>query len=40
VDFKDLHKKLKINDHIVIDFGAVSLKVVGFEDQEEFLARK
>jgi len=25
---------LKINDHIIIDFGAVSLKVIGFEDQE------
>lgn len=33
VDYKDLAKKIKINDHIIADFGSVCMRVIGFEDQ-------
>jgi hypothetical protein len=35
-----LESKLKVGDHIIVDFGAVCLKVVGFEDEADFLASK
>jgi pyruvate kinase len=37
VDFTNLAKKLKIGDHIVINYGKAYLKVVGFETEDEFL---
>ena len=40
VDFPDLESKLKIGDHIILDFGAVCLKVIGFEDEHQFLVSK
>lgn len=40
VDFKNLANKLKIDDHIIVDFGAVCMRVIGFEDQDDFLANK
>lgn len=39
-DFSELESKLKIGDHIIIDFGAVCLKVIGFEDESDFLASR
>ena len=39
-DFSELESKLKIGDHIIVDFGAVCMKVIGFEDEAEFLASK
>ena len=34
----ELHKKLKVGDHIIADHGKAYLKVVSFEDEDEFLA--
>lgn len=39
-DFSELESKLKVGDHIIVDFGAVCLKVIGFEDEADFLASK
>lgn len=39
-DFSELESKLKVGDHIIVDFGAVCLKVIGFEDESDFLASK
>lgn len=36
----DMASKLKIGDHIIVDFGNICFKVVGFEDESDFLARK
>ena len=40
VDFQDLESKLKIGDHIILDFGAVCMRVVDFEDESTFLVSK
>ena len=32
--------KLKIGDHIIVDFGSACLKVIGFESEPDFLATK
>lgn len=40
VDFQDLSHKMKIGDHIIVDFGAVCMKVTGFEDESDFLQSK
>lgn len=40
VDFNDLNTKIKVGDHIIVDFGAVCMRVVGFEDESEFLQSK
>lgn len=39
-DFPELADKLKIGDHIIVDFGLVCLKVIGFESESDFLAMK
>ena len=40
VDFKELESKLKVGDHVIVDFGAVCMSVVGFETETDFLAGK
>lgn len=40
VDFQELSNKIRIGDHIVVDFGSVCMRVVGFEDESDFLASK
>ena len=37
VDYNHLSDKLKIGDTILIDYGGVILKVIGFESEEKFL---
>ena len=37
-DFNDLPNKVKSGDHMIVDFGSVCLKVIGFEDEAEFFA--
>ena len=37
VDYTDLYKKLKIGDHIVVNYGKAYLKVIDFEEEDEFL---
>jgi pyruvate kinase len=39
-DFNDLADKIKVGDHICVDFGSVVLKVIGFESESSFLAMK
>ena len=36
----DLGSKVKIGDHIVVDFGNICLKVIGYEEESEFFLRK
>jgi len=40
VDFKELESKLKVGDHVIVDFGAVCMRVIGFEDEVDFLVSK
>ena len=40
VDFVDLNQKIEIGHHIIIDFGAVCMRVIGFEDEGDFLTSK
>lgn len=40
VDFQDLGNHLKIGDHIIVDFGAVCMKVIGYEKETDFLISK
>lgn len=40
VDFSELYSKLKIGNRIIVDFGAVCLSVIGFEDESDFLLRR
>ena len=35
-DSSDLPNKVSIGDHIIIDFGQICLKVIGFEDEADF----
>jgi hypothetical protein len=39
-DFSEMSNKLKIGDHIIVDFGNVCFKVIGFENESDFLASK
>lgn len=40
VDFQELENKLKIGDHVIVDFGSACMKVIGFEEENEFLMSK
>ncbi len=40
MDFQELANKIKIGDHIIVDFGAVCMKVIDFEDEADFLTTK
>lgn len=40
VDFQELENKLKVGDHVIVDFGAVCMRVIGFEDEGDFLVSK
>lgn len=40
VDFQELSNKIKVGDHIIVDFGSVCMKVIDFEDEADFLATK
>lgn len=40
MDFQELANKLKVGDHLIVDFGAVCMRVVGFEDEADFLSSK
>lgn len=40
VDFQELENKLKVGDHVIVDFGAVCMSVVGFENEADFLVSK
>ena len=31
---------MKVGDHVIVDFGAVCMRVVGFEDESDFLVSK
>lgn len=40
VDFQELENKLKVGDHVIVDFGSVCMRVVGFEDEADYLMSK
>lgn len=40
VDFSELYSKLQVGNRIIVDFGAVCMSVIGFEDESEFLNRR
>ena len=40
VDFSDLESKVQVGDLIICDFGAVIFRVIGFEDENEFIRTK
>ena len=40
IDYNNIEEKLKIDDTIIIDYGGVILKVVGFEPEEKFLKHR
>lgn len=40
VDFQELENKLKVGDHVIVDFGSVCMRVIGFEDEGDFLVSK
>lgn len=40
VDFQELESKLKVGDHVIVDFGSVCMRVIGFEDEGDFLVSK
>ena len=40
VDFQELEDKLKVGDHVIVDFGSVCMKVIGFENESDFLVSK
>jgi hypothetical protein len=40
VDFSELYSKLKVGNKIIVDFGAVCMSVIGFEDEAHFLSRR
>jgi pyruvate kinase len=37
VDYTNLYKKLKIGDHIVVNYGKAYLKVIDFEEEDQFI---
>lgn len=39
-DYGELANKVKVGNHIIVDFGQVCLKVIGFESEVDFLAKK
>ena len=37
VDFSELESKIKLGDMIISDFGTAIFRVIGFEDENEFI---
>jgi pyruvate kinase len=37
IDYPMLDEKLKINDKIIIDYGAIVMTVIGFENEDKYL---